>query len=121
MTTVLVVDDEEPIREFLIDVLHSEGYRVLAASDGKQALALALREQPVLVLADVMMPVMTGTELCRCLKREHADLAVRVVLMSAALSALTDDTEADAFLPKPFDLDHLLALIAEYAGPPRGG
>ena len=121
MTTVLVVDDDEPIREFLVDILQSEGYRVLAASDGQQALALALRERPAVVLADVMMPVMTGTELCRRLKGEHPEYAGRVVLMSAAVRSLADAAGADAFLPRPFDLEHLLALVAEHAGAPHRG
>ena len=95
--TLLVVDDEPTIRELVIEVLRLEGYGAVGAADGRAALAaLAALEQnePDLVLMDVMMPGLDG---------RGAYLAMRDGPLDAAVAA---------FLPKPFDLDPLLGLVA---------
>lgn len=110
--TILVVDDEAPIRELLAAVLEESGYRVLQAVHGKQALDLVSRERPDLVLCDVMMPVMNGVELCARLK---AATDLPVILMSAAAKrTAAAAARADAFLAKPFDLDLVDMLVSRY-------
>jgi two-component system cell cycle sensor histidine kinase/response regulator CckA len=66
--TILVVDDEEPLRDFLALLLQDLGHRVLQAINGREALELARAEHPDLVISDVMMPVMGGVELSHQLK-----------------------------------------------------
>ena len=115
--TVLVVADEPAIREVVADLLHlqDEGYAVRQASDGLQAIDELQADDVDLVLSDVRMPRLDGPSLARRLRgRGHA---VPVVLMSAV------DVEVDLpgvrFLPKPFDRDHLLHVIASALGANR--
>lgn len=107
---MLVVDDEAPVREFLVDMLAELGWRVRQAIHGRQALALASEEPPDLVISDVMMPVMDGAELCRRLKTEVSPAPV-IILASAAPPRVAEETGADAFLSKPFDLHELEMLV----------
>jgi CheY-like chemotaxis protein len=117
MTSILVVDDEATIRGLVAGVLEDEGYGVLQACHGAQALALALQELPDLVLTDLMMPVMNGADLVRQLKNNAATRRVPIVLMTAAGRAAAEEHDVDAVLTKPFELDALLALVTHYTGP----
>ena len=113
--TILVVDDEVALRQLLVRQLRSEGYTVLEASYGMEALAVARAsdDQIHLVLSDIRMPGMLGTELARRLVAEHP--SVRVVLMSAhALDDLTTISDARGVvqvLAKPFDGQTMLAVV----------
>ena len=104
---VLVVDDEAPIVDLVADLLAEEGYAVCRAYDGTQALEEAERAQPDLVVTDVMMPRLDGISLARELRRRG--YRAPVVLMSAVHAA--PDLPGAAFLPKPFDLDHIVAVV----------
>jgi CheY-like chemotaxis protein len=115
---ILVVDDEPPIASFVVAVLAEEGYRTLLAPDGRQALLVAREQRPDFVLADLMMPHMDGAALCRALKADPATQTIPVALMSAAVSRHGEAFGADALLPKPFELDDLLALVERFVGPP---
>jgi CheY-like chemotaxis protein len=107
VATILIVDDEEFIVDLLATLLEDEGYRVLRAFNGVEALRHLEAERPALLLTDNMMPRMSGLELVRHL---HANphLAVPVIMMSAVL--LTPPWPI-VFVRKPFDLDRLLATI----------
>lgn len=111
MTTILIVDDEQPIRELLALVMHGVGYETVTASHGGDALAAVAASRPDLVLADVMMPVLSGLELCRRLKSEPTTRTIPVILMSAVRFDRARLAEADAFLAKPFDLNQVEALV----------
>lgn len=116
MTSVLVVDDEQAIREFVGEVLEDEGYRVRMASNGQEALTHLAAERPDLVLLDIMMPVLDGREV---LKRMRADAAlndVSVLVMSAAADPGVIGGGFNAFLPKPFDLDRLISAVHRLLG-----
>jgi CheY-like chemotaxis protein len=116
MKTVLVVDDEPGLRAVVRAVLDDEGYAVLEAQHGPAMLELLSQERADLVLLDVMMPGGDGREAYREL-RARADLPdVPVVMMSAAVRPDGLDPSVAAFLRKPFDLDHLLALVAGLIG-----
>jgi len=107
--TILIVDDEEFIVDLLATLLEDEGYRVLRAFNGVEALRYLEQERPALLLTDNMMPQMSGLELVGYL---HANphLAVPVIMMSAVL--LTPPPPPSIiFVRKPFDLDRLLATI----------
>jgi CheY-like chemotaxis protein len=114
--TVLVVDDEPGLRAVVRAVLNDEGYTVLEAAHGGAMLELLARERADMVLLDVMMPGGDGREAYQEL-RTRADLPdVPVVMMSAAVRPDGLDPSIAAFLRKPFDLDHLLAIVAGLIG-----
>lgn len=114
MTTILVVEDERPVRELLVMALEEVGHRVLQAHHGGQALEMIADERPDLVIADVMMPLVGGVELCQRLKAESATTHIPIILMSAAGRRAAADAGAQAFIEKPFELDSLDALIRHW-------
>ncbi len=71
MATILIVDDEEPVRDVLVQMLTDAGHRILKAVHGADALAVIERERPDLVVTDMMMPVLTGVELCPAPEGHH--------------------------------------------------
>ena len=107
-TCVLVAEDEPDIRELIAEGLTAEGYRVLQAADGREALALAARERPSLIVTDLMMPVMSGVELLRALRADRALSSIPVIVASASDDVSVD---ASAFVMKPFSLETLLAAL----------
>jgi CheY-like chemotaxis protein len=113
VATILIVDDEKPVRRFLVEALKHEGHHVLEAWHGRHALDLMARTstRPDLVISDVMMPIVGGVELCKTLKADRATADIPVVLMSAAHPRASMGAGADAVIAKPFDLDTLDALV----------
>ena len=113
MATILVVDDEKPVREFLVAAFEQEGHQVLEAWHGRQALAIIHDSStpPDLVISDVMMPLVGGVELCRLLRADPSTADIPIVLMSAAHPKASAGAAADAVIGKPFDLDTLEALV----------
>ncbi len=113
--TVLIVDDEEAGREALAGVLFSQGYKLLFADNGPAAYQMALESIPDLALLDVMMPQMTGFELCRLLRQDPV-LAEMPIIMVTALDDRSSrlkgiEAGADDFLSKPFDRIELRARV----------
>ncbi len=104
---VLVVDDEPYIVDLLDELLDDEGYHVLRANDGINALEEIERQPPDLILADVMMPRLDGLTLAAQL-RDRGD-ETPIILMSAAV---TPRDASYAFIAKPFDIDEMLGLVA---------
>ena len=119
MTAVLVVEDEPLLRDLVAEVLRDEGYDVVTAADGREAIDALEQERPQLVLMDVMMPTLDGRAAYRAMRARPDLPAVPVVLMSAAVGPERLDPTISAFLPKPFDLDDLLALVARLIGAPK--
>lgn len=117
MATILIVDDEEPVRELLGEIFEGFGHRAPQAINGRHAIELLKEERPDLVLSDVMMPVLGGAALCRLLKAEPSTASIPIILMSAAGRQVADGTGADAYLDKPFDLDQLEALVYRWLPP----
>jgi CheY-like chemotaxis protein len=115
MATILLVEDEEPIRDLLAQFLSDGGHRVVRAIHGAHALDLVEEERPDLVISDIMMPVLSGTELCRRLKARPGSPKIPVILMSAAGTWMADGTGADAFISKPFDLGDMQALVRRWS------
>src|SRR5947209_7717073 len=115
---VLVIDDDEGIRETLRMVLEIEGYEVLEAPNGAAALAVLERVQPAVILLDMRMPGMDGWEFARHYRARPGPHAPIVVVTAAAnAQQWATEVQADAWLPKPFDLDQLLTAVAQLARP----
>ena len=110
---LLVVDDEPSVCAFLAALFRDEGFEVRVAAHGIQALAMVGAHMPDVVISDVMMPVMGGSELCRRLKGEATTAAIPVILMSAGGPLTTDLAAADGFIRKPFELVDLEALVRQ--------
>ena len=108
---ILCADDEPSIREFLHDVLTHEGYEVITASDGREALMLAVKEQPDLILLDILMPNLDGIETCRQLRERPTTRNIRIIILTAydQRERLEQSIEAgaDDFLGKPVDITEL--------------
>jgi two-component system chemotaxis response regulator CheY len=117
MARVLVVDDDENIREFVSLALLGEGHQVDLAQNGAVALALVQNQTPDVILLDMRMPVMDGWQFAAAY-RELPGPHARLVVMTAARDAARSGAEinADANLAKPFELDDLLNMVARLAG-----
>jgi len=115
MTKILVVDDEPDFVETVEFFLIGSGYQVFVAKNGKEALKQAEREEPDLILMDIMMPEMDGLEACRRLKK-HSSLKSVPIIMSTAKGQAQDVKDALAagahsYLVKPFNLPDLVERI----------
>ena len=113
--TILVVDDETSIREMLVISLESAGYNVLQAENAKTAHSLVLDKHPDLILLDWMMPVTTGLELLRRLKRDEMTDHIPVIMLTAKAEESSKisglDSGADDYIAKPFSPRELLSRI----------
>ena len=114
---VLVVEDDEGVRGAFVALLASEGYRVMEAADGLEALELlrAAETLPCLILLDLMMPRMSGWDFCAVQKRDERLLSIPVVVVSAdPLAARAMRMGAAAVLQKPADPEQLLELVKRH-------
>lgn len=118
---VLIVDDEAFIRVLLsqtLEELEDQGVELLLANDGQEGLDLALDERPELIFLDVMMPKLSGYEVCE--KVKELDEAIYVILLTAKGQAVDKEqgtkSGADEYVTKPFDPDYILARAIEILG-----
>ncbi len=112
--TILVVDDETSIVEFMHEALADEGYIVYSATDSDRAIAVAIAQHPDLIVCDLHMPGTTGHSFVECI--QHYGLAdIPVVMMTADAQAAQKFSEESfaACLLKPFDLDELFDCVAK--------
>jgi len=109
--TILVVDDDDSTLEFLAQLLELEGYAVLTASNGQEALERAAGIVPGLIITDQMMPIMNGAELFRALKRIPRLRQVPVILITSAPPAAARDLHWAELIRKPLDLEALLRSV----------
>ncbi len=113
MKTILVVDDERKVREMLRMYLAQEGYRVVEAKNGRDALFVARYEKPDLILLDIMMPEMSGTEFLRLHRKEAK---TPVIMLTAKVEEMDEvlglELGADDYITKPFSIRPMLARVA---------
>ncbi|MGZ3649574.1 MAG: response regulator [Bdellovibrionota bacterium] len=117
---ILIVEDDDSIREACVELLESEGFSVDACANGKEALASLERlSEPCLILLDMMMPIMNGREfMLEFAKRPHTIAPIPVYLVSAAaLEATSKGIGCLGFLKKPFEMNALLAIVRAHCGP----
>jgi two-component system alkaline phosphatase synthesis response regulator PhoP len=110
--TILVVDDKASLRKMVDEYLTGQGFRVVTATDGQQALCVAQEEKPDLILLDIMMPEMDGYEFIRVFSRESE---IPIILLTAKLEESDKvvglELGADDYITKPFGMRELLARI----------
>ena len=113
--TCLFVDDNKELREWATETYQGQFLKFTVASDGQDALALVKREMPDVIISDVMMPLMDGYELCKCLKEDPELAYIQVILLTARTDGQshTDgyNSGADAYVEKPFEPETLLDVV----------
>src|ERR1051325_7728139 len=114
MRAILIVDDEYGLAEMTAELLTMQGDTVATAINGKLALESLRQMHPDVILVDMMMPIMSGDEMVRRLKRDHAFSDIPVIMMSAAgFEEIDDDLRPliGGFLQKPFTFDELISTL----------
>lgn len=110
--TILVVDDKATVRNMVREYLESDGYRVVIAADGREALYAARQEKPDLIVLDIMMPKMSGYEFLRAYRQERqTPVIVLTAKLDEADKVLGLELGADDYVTKPFGLKELAARI----------
>lgn len=109
---ILVVEDDATLRELLKYNLHKEGYNVLAATDGGEALDLYHKHQPQLIILDIMLPVMDGMDVCRVIRGKSRTPIIMLTAKAAEIDRVVGlELGADDYISKPFSMRELLARI----------
>jgi CheY-like chemotaxis protein len=118
MPVILIVDDEEPIREVMLGILEDAGYTIRAARDGKEASQFISQGSFDLIVTDLVMPEKEGLELIKEVRRDHP--AIRIVAISGAVGNVKETFlsmarafGADFILAKPFSLEDLLHTVEQ--------
>jgi DNA-binding response OmpR family regulator len=111
--TILICEDDQHLRQ-LIRVVIGEGFQVVEAHDGDQAVELALALRPQLIILDLMLPKRSGSEVLAAVRKELSSDETHVIVVSAWPDADEAAVEAgaDGFLPKPFEPEELVAIVS---------
>ena len=111
MAGVLVVDDEPEIVQFVRGVLEDEGFAVATAANGREAVAIAAKERPGLVVLDMMLPRLDGDGVAAELRRMYGDVPILLITADGRAEEKARRVGAFDYLPKPFDVDRLVAIV----------
>ena len=121
--TLLLVEDDDSIREIVSEVLASRGYEVLSARNGREALEVLRRRAaspPRVILLDLMMPDMDGRQFLAERRKDPAMVPIPVIVLTAAgRTQVSPELDVAAWLSKPVELDRLLATVAQYCPAPH--
>jgi twitching motility two-component system response regulator PilH len=113
--TILVVDDSPTALKITSEILTEEGFNVVGATDGEEALEIASQVHPDLIVLDIILPKKNGFQVCRQLKTESATADIKILMLSSKNQASDrfwgQKQGADAYITKPYDDDELLASI----------
>lgn len=116
--TILIADDEVDIVETLQFMLEAEGFDVLTAYDGEEALKIARTAYPDIILLDVMMPKINGYKVSRLLKFDKKFKDIPILMITARSQEedklIGEETGADEYITKPFDISNVIDLINKY-------
>jgi DNA-binding response OmpR family regulator len=115
---ILVVDDEVDLVRTIQFSLELEGYKVLVSYNGEDALAQARKENPDLILLDIMLPKLDGYKVCRFLKFDEQYKHIPILMMTAKTQEkdklMGKETGANEYITKPFDMDELMEKVKRY-------
>lgn len=116
VNTVLVVDDDQHIRELVKDNLEDENYRVYTAENGLEAKEILEKISPQLVVLDVMMPEMDGWEVCKLIRDSRQMNNIKIIMLTARSTGRDQliglhILKADKYITKPFDIEYLLSEV----------
>jgi DNA-binding response OmpR family regulator len=115
---ILVVDDEADLVETVRFPLEMEGYHVLVSYNGEDALSQARKENPDLILLDLMLPKLDGYKVCRLLKFDERYKHIPILMLTAKTQekdkVLGLETGADEYITKPFEMEYLLEKVKAY-------
>ena len=116
---ILLAEDEVALRDFVSRNLHARGFEVLEASNGLEAMALWEREDPHLLILDIMMPRMDGYAFARELQRRGLRTSIPVIVLTADGRAQQKAAQlgADGYIEKPFDIPDFLDVVAQHVQP----
>jgi CheY-like chemotaxis protein len=113
--SILAIEDNDDMREFLQRILERRGFRFLGAGDGVDGLELAMRERPDLILMDLALPTLDGYEATRLLKTKPEFASIPIVAVTAHARAVDQERAleagCDAYISKPYSIHELFALI----------
>lgn len=113
--TILVVDDSPTAQKITCDTLSEEGFHVLSAADGEEALEIATSLHPDLIVLDIILPKKNGFQVCRQLKTEAATEDIKILMLSGKSQASDrfwgQKQGADAYITKPYEDEELLAAV----------
>ena len=120
---IMLADDDAEIRRIVRRSLSSLECTIIEAKDGEEALELILNERPDLVVLDVMMPTLSGWELCKYIRTKTELADTRVVMLTAIGKTVNEMTSplygADAYLDKPFDIQEIVQVVSGLLSAPR--
>ena len=123
-TTVLWIDDDRLVLGACVPVLERHGYRVLVATDGATGIAIAKQERPDAILLDVMMPTMTGFEVCQQLRADPHLKDTPIILLTAledpGVGTMGQKAGATTTLRKPFGPEYIVEFLDKVLGRPSG-
>jgi len=119
---VLVVEDDDDIRQLLLASLEQEGFRALSAADGEEAIRVATATRPAAVILDVALPKVGGAEVAARMRDLYPDgVPLLVVSATDRIEDLRTRIRAERYLAKPFDLDELVSAVRMLTEPLLGG
>lgn len=114
--TVLVVEDDPANRYLLVSILNENGYDAVESVDGSDAMALAKQHQPSLVLMDIQLPMVSGTEHIRQFKADSALKHIPIIAVTTQVMKGDEDairaSGCDEYISKPFNVEHIMRTIA---------
>lgn len=115
---ILIVDDEPDVLKIIGFRLKKAGYEILTATNGKEALELAWKEKPDLMLLDLRMPVMDGYETCKIIKSDETLKKIPVIFLTASsgvtIGGTTKEYKADDYVIKPFEPEELIKKVKKF-------
>jgi len=115
VSKILVIEDEKDIADLVTYNLKNSGFHVLVAQDGQKALEIARREHPDLVLLDLMLPCMDGTEVCKFLKRDETTREIPIIMLTAKAGEIDRivglELGAEDYITKPFSPRELVLRV----------
>lgn len=114
MKTVLVIEDDELIRDGILNILSSRGINAIAAVDGRSGLQLARDIIPDLILCDIRMPELNGYEVLSALRQDSRTAQIRLIFLTAENPLDLINLGANGYITKPFTTAQLLSAIAPY-------